>query len=172
MNVQFRSRAVGRATSLVCAALLAVAAVARAQQPAEAPVAPPAPAAPAAPAPSPATPPAAGTPGAEPPPYTVIDGDKVDAGTFEGWKTWRAMACERCHGATQDGLVGPSLNADLQVISKDDFIACVLSGRIDKGMPNFGTTQRVLDNLDNLYAFLKGRSDGKIKAGHLHKIEN
>jgi len=30
--------------------------------------------------------------------YTVKDGNKVDEKTLEGWKTWRAMACERCHG--------------------------------------------------------------------------
>ena len=41
--------------------------------------------------------------------YEVQDGTKVDAATLQGWKTWRAMACERCHGAAQEGLVGPSL---------------------------------------------------------------
>jgi cytochrome c553 len=42
-------------------------------------------------------------------PYQVSDGNKVDAHTLSGWKTWRAMACERCHGAAQEGMVGPSL---------------------------------------------------------------
>ena len=41
--------------------------------------------------------------------YQVQDGTKVDAKTLMGWKTWRALACERCHGAQQEGLVGPSL---------------------------------------------------------------
>lgn len=27
--------------------------------------------------------------------YTVSDGNKVDAKTLAGWKTWRALACER-----------------------------------------------------------------------------
>lgn len=38
------------------------------------------------------------------PPYTVVDGNKVDGVTLAGWKTWRAMACERCHGPNQEGL--------------------------------------------------------------------
>jgi hypothetical protein len=29
------------------------------------------------------------------PPYKVVDGTKVDGQTLQGWKTWRAMACER-----------------------------------------------------------------------------
>ena len=33
--------------------------------------------------------------------YKVVDGTKVDANTLNGWKTWRALACERCHGAEQ-----------------------------------------------------------------------
>ena len=37
-------------------------------------------------------------------PYTVAEGNKVDAKTMTGWRTWRAAACERCHGANQEGL--------------------------------------------------------------------
>lgn len=137
------------------------------------PAATPAPA-PAAPAAAPAATdapaaPAAGNGGAL---YTVVEGSKVDDGTFEGWKTWRSMACERCHGATQDGLVGPSLNKDLKTMSKADFVSCVMQGKVDKGMPNFGGIPSVAKNIDNLYAYLKGRSDGAIAAGHLHKIGN
>src|SRR5207249_235130 len=39
-------------------------------------------------------------------PYKVADGNKVDKMTLEGWRTWRALACERCHGARQDGRGG------------------------------------------------------------------
>jgi mono/diheme cytochrome c family protein len=133
-----------------------------------------------------ATPPAAAAPAATPPaapaapagdaaagaaPYKVVDGDKVDDATFEGWKTWRAMACERCHGANQEGLVGPSLVNSLKTMSKKDFVFTVTHGRVEKGMPNFGTVPTVVKNIDNLYAYLKGRSDGAIKPGHLHKMD-
>src|SRR6266700_241305 len=67
--------------------------------------------------------------------YTVQDGDKVDPKTLEGWKTWRALACERCHGAEQEGLVGPSLVDSLKTLSKEDFHTTVINGRPEKGMP-------------------------------------
>ena len=103
--------------------------------------------------------------------YRVVDGDQVDADTLKGWKTWRAMACDRCHGPNQEGLVGPSLVQSLKVLTKEQFETTVLNGRIEKGMPNFGGTQTVVENIDRLYAYLKGRSDGAIKPGKLKGIE-
>lgn len=103
-------------------------------------------------------------------PYQVSDGNKVDAHTLSGWRTWRALACERCHGAAQEGMVGPSLVASLKTLSKEQFKETVLKGRIDKGMPNFDGSKMVVDNIDNLYAYLKGRSDGAIQPGRLQEI--
>ena len=103
-------------------------------------------------------------------PYKVADGNKVDAQTLSGWKTWRALACERCHGAAQEGMVGPSLVNSLKVLTKDQFKETVLHGRIDKGMPNFDGSKMVVENIDNLYAYLKGRSDGAIQPGRLQEI--
>jgi len=103
-------------------------------------------------------------------PYQVSDGNKVDPHTLSGWRTWRALACERCHGAAQEGMVGPSLVNSLKVLSKDQFKDTVLKGRIDKGMPNFDGSKMVVDNIDNLYAYLKGRSDGAIQPGRLQEI--
>ena len=103
--------------------------------------------------------------------YTVSDGNKVDGQTLKGWRTWRAMACERCHGPNQEGLVGPSLVDSLKVLTKDQFKATVLQGRVEKGMPNFSGSQQVVENIDNLYAYLKGRSDGAIKPGRVESME-
>jgi mono/diheme cytochrome c family protein len=103
-------------------------------------------------------------------PYTVKDGDKVDPKTLDGWKTWRALACERCHGAEQEGLVGPSLVESLKTLSKEDFHTTVINGRADKGMPPWGASEMMQKNWEGLYAYLKGRSDGKIKPGHLHPL--
>ena len=103
-------------------------------------------------------------------PYTVQDGDKVDPKTLDGWKTWRALACERCHGAEQEGLVGPSLVTSLKTLSKADFHTTVIDGRPDKGMPPWGASDMMQKNWEGLYAYLKGRSDGKIKPGHLHPL--
>ena len=102
--------------------------------------------------------------------YTVVDKNKVDANTLVGWKTWRAQACERCHGAAQEGMVGPSLISSLKTLTKDEFNTVMKNGRIEKGMPNFGGIPAVADNLNHLYAYLKGRSDGAIAAGRLEAI--
>lgn len=104
------------------------------------------------------------------PPYKVVDGNKVDTQTLQGWRTWRALACERCHGAQQEGAVGPALTDSMKVLSKDNFKNTVLHGRIDKGMPNFDGSKMVTENIDYLYAYLKGRSDGAIEPGRLQEL--
>ena len=104
--------------------------------------------------------------------YQVQDGTKVDQKTLMGWKTWRALACERCHGAQQEGLVGPSLIDSLKALSKEDFHTTIMKGRPEKGLPNFDTSQMVNQNWEGLYAYLKGRSDGKIEPGHLYPIDS
>jgi mono/diheme cytochrome c family protein len=103
--------------------------------------------------------------------YTVKDGNQVDDKTLMGWKTWRAMACERCHGASQEGLVGPPLVVSLKTLTKDQFHTTITQGRLEKGMPNFGAVKMVNDNWENLYAYLKGRADGNIAAGHLYPMQ-
>ena len=105
------------------------------------------------------------------PPYTVVGGNKVDGHTLNGWRTWRAAACERCHGAAQEGMVGPSLVNSLKVLTPEEFKTTLLVGRVAKGMPNFDGSKQVVDNIDNLYAYLKGRSDGAIEPGRLTEID-
>ena len=104
-------------------------------------------------------------------PYKAQDGDKVDQRTLDGWKTWRALACERCHGAEQEGLVGPSLINSLKVLTKEEFHTTVINGRAEKGMPPWGASELVVKNWEGLYGYLKGRSDGNIKPGHLHPLD-
>lgn len=104
------------------------------------------------------------------PPYTVVDGYKVDAETMKGFRTWRAAACDRCHGANQEGLVGPSLVNSLKTLSKDDFVKTVTNGRLEKGMVSFSGSPQVMDNINQLYAYLKGRSDGAITRAKVEEI--
>ena len=99
---------------------------------------------------------------ADEPLYTVVDGYKVDANTMKGFRAWRAAACDRCHGANQEGLVGPSLIVNMKTLSKQEFITVVKNGRLEKGMQSFGNSPIVMENIDQLYAYLKGRSDGAI----------
>jgi mono/diheme cytochrome c family protein len=102
--------------------------------------------------------------------YTVVDGYKVDANTMNGFRAWRAGACDRCHGANQQGLVGPSLLESLKTLSKEDFIKTVRDGRLEKGMVSFSSSKTVMDNIDNLYAYLKGRSDGAITRAKVEEL--
>ena len=104
--------------------------------------------------------------------YTVVDGYKVDSNTMNGFRAWRAGACDRCHGANQEGLVGPALVVSLKTLSKEDFIKTVRDGRLEKGMVSFSSSKMVMDNIDNLYAYLKGRSNGDITRAKVEEIKN
>lgn len=103
--------------------------------------------------------------------YQVSDGFKVDANTLQGFRTWRAAACDRCHGANQEGLVGPSLVTSLKTLTKEEFVKTVREGRLEKGMQSFGTSPQVMDNIDALYAYLKGRSDGAITRAKVELVQ-
>ena len=103
--------------------------------------------------------------------YTVVDGYKVDPETMMGFRTWRQAACDRCHGANQEGLVGPSLVERLKTLSKEEFVTTVTNGRLEKGMQSFGNSPIVMDNMNQLYAYLKGRSDGAITRAKVEEIK-
>lgn len=104
-------------------------------------------------------------------PYKVVDGFHVDPQTLKGFQTWRGAACDRCHGANQEGLVGPSLVNSLKTLSKDDFVKTLTNGRQEKGMPSFGADKTVMSNIDQLYSYLKGRSDGAITQAKVVAIQ-
>jgi len=103
--------------------------------------------------------------------YTVVDGVTVDKNTMDGFRTWRALACDRCHGANQEGMVGPSLLDSMKILSKEEFVTTITEGRLEKGMPAFKTSKKVMSNMDNLYAYLKGRSDGAITRAKVKPIK-
>jgi len=103
--------------------------------------------------------------------YTVVDGYKVDAETMQGFRTWRQAACDRCHGANQEGLVGPSLVDSLKRLTYEEFSTTVKDGRVEKGMQSFGSSEAVMKNIDKLYAYLKGRSDGAITRSKVEEIK-
>ncbi|HEY3177535.1 MAG TPA: c-type cytochrome [Casimicrobiaceae bacterium] len=105
------------------------------------------------------------------PTYRVVDGYKVDTNTMNGFRAWRAGACDRCHGANQEGLLGPSLLEAMKTLSKEEFIKIVRDGRLDKGMVRFSSSKTVMDNIDNLYAYLKGRSKGDITRPKVEELK-
>ena len=109
-------------------------------------------------------------------PYTVKDG-KVDMGTYKGY-LYYGDQCMRCHGP--DGLgssYAPNLTDSLKSMTKEQMQNTVINGRKEvntasqKVMPSFGTNEDVVENLDNIYAYLKARSDGALGRGHPEHME-
>ena len=50
-------------------------------------------------------------------------------------------------------------------------IKTLSDGRLEKGMPSWSANPQVMSNMDALYAYLKGRSDGKITTAKVTGIE-
>ena len=107
--------------------------------------------------------------------YTVVDGFYVDKNTMDGFRTWRAAACDRCHGANQEGMVGPSLIQSMQIITKDQFVATITEGRLEKGMPAWGKSMSPMNVKEvTFYVMsLQGTNppDAKAPQGELFKPE-
>lgn len=103
-------------------------------------------------------------------PYSIVDG-KVDKGTYNGWRRYHS-SCHTCHGP--DGLgssYAPSLVDSLKTMSYDEFAEVVINGRENvttsqqNVMPAFGTVMDVATYIDDIYAYLKARSDGVLGRG-------
>lgn len=103
-------------------------------------------------------------------PYEVVDG-KISENAIEGWKTFNGGGCGTCHGKGASGGVGPNLgNSVVNVLSKEEFVEVVTNGRSGTMMRPMKTNKRVMDNLDNLYAYLVARGDGVLGDGNLIKL--
>ncbi len=99
-------------------------------------------------------------------------GPKLSGPTYEGWRQYSAH-CARCHG--QD-VVGNPVAADLlksvgsggPMAEAGAFTAVVKAGRPKGGMPGFAK-QLTDEQVSAVYAYVKGRADGKIPAGRPEK---
>lgn len=107
-------------------------------------------------------------------PYVIKDG-VVDWYTFSGFRRYHAE-CHVCHGP--DGLgssFAPALVESLKALTYDDFLEVVVNGRERIGtseqskMPAFGANLNVMCFIDDLYAYLKARSDGALGRGRPKK---
>ena len=108
-------------------------------------------------------------------PYTVKDG-KVDQHTYNGWRRY-TESCLRCHGPDGAGSsYAPDLTRSLKSMSEEDFKEVVVNGRVNVNaaaenvMPPFGTVEDVMSYLDDIYAYLKARSDGVLDRGRPPRI--
>ena len=97
---------------------------------------------------------------------------KLGGAEYEGWRQYSAH-CARCHG--QD-VVGNPVAADLlksaaaggTMAEPAAFAGVVKAGRPTGGMPGFAK-QLTDAQVGEIYAYVKGRADGKIPAGRPEK---
>ncbi len=114
---------------------------------------------------------------AEKKPYVVKDGNKVDMITYKGY-LYYGDQCMRCHGPDGAGSsYAPNLTQSLKVMTKEQVENTIINGKKqvdqsnDKVMPAFGTNEDVVENIDNIYAYLLARSDGALGRGHPEHLE-
>jgi mono/diheme cytochrome c family protein len=108
-------------------------------------------------------------------PYTVRDG-KVDKKTFNGWRRY-TESCLRCHGPDGAGSsYGPDLVDSSKHLTQDEFNEVVVNGRTNVNpasnsvMPPFGEVEDVVTYLDDIWAYLKARTDGALGRGRPPRI--
>ena len=103
-------------------------------------------------------------------PYQLVDG-VISANAIEGWKTYNGGGCGACHGKGAVGAVGPNLGQSVTTkLTKEDFVNIVTNGKSGTMMRPHKTNTRVMDNLDNLYAYLVARGDDVLGPGNLIKL--
>jgi mono/diheme cytochrome c family protein len=103
-------------------------------------------------------------------PLYTAEGNKVDKATYNGWNIYRTEACGSCHQSTGEGNVSnPDLLQSMKNLTKEQFRQVLIDGR--GIMYSFGNNKVVVDGVDALYAYLKGRSDGAIPAGDLTELK-
>lgn len=111
------------------------------------------------------------------PTYHVSDDGTVDWYLYSGFRRYHSD-CHVCHGP--DGLgssFAPALTDSMEKLSYLEFAEVVVNGRENVGtaqqsrMPAFGLNRNVMCYLDDIYVYLKARSDGAIDRGRPAKKE-
>ena len=101
--------------------------------------------------------------------YHQAPKDTVSQAVYDGWKQFN-LNCARCHGEDALGTtIAPhlivSLKPDGPINTKELFVQTVCAGRPAKGMPAWCALGLGMDKIDEIYQYVKGRSDAKISPG-------
>jgi len=112
------------------------------------------------------------------PTYKVQPDGKVDWATFSGFRRYHAE-CHVCHGPDGEGSTyAPALKNSLKTITYPEFLSIVAAGRQNVSssqenvMPSFGQNKNVVCYLDDIYVYLRARSDEAIPRGRPAKHED
>jgi mono/diheme cytochrome c family protein len=101
--------------------------------------------------------------------YHQAPRDTVSQAVYDGWKQFN-LNCARCHGEDVLGTtIAPhlivSLKPDGPINTKELFMQTVCAGRPEKGMPAWCALGLDMDKINDIYLYVKGRSDAKIGPG-------
>ncbi len=101
--------------------------------------------------------------------YHKAPRDTVTQEVYDGWKQYN-LNCARCHGEDVQGTtIAPHLVLSLKpegpVNTKPLFVQTVCAGRPAKGMPSWCALGMEMPTIEKIYAYVKGRSEGKIGQG-------
>jgi hypothetical protein len=101
--------------------------------------------------------------------YHQAPKDTVDQTTYDGWKQYN-LNCARCHGEDVLGsTIAPhlimSLKPDGPINTQEAFVQVVCAGRPEKGMPSWCALGMDPAKINQIYAYVKGRSAAKIGPG-------
>lgn len=111
------------------------------------------------------------------PTYHIGSDQTVDWYTASGFLRYGAN-CAQCHGP--DGLgssYAPDLTQSLKTMDYATFLSTVSAGKQTKEgdtqfvMPSLGTNPNVMCYIDDIYVYLKARSDGAVDRGRPAKNE-
>ena len=101
--------------------------------------------------------------------YHTAPLDTVSQEVYAGWKQFN-LNCARCHGEDVQGTtIAPhlivSLRPDGPINTKELFVQTVCAGRPAKGMPSWCALGLDMDKINQIYSYVKGRSDAEIHPG-------
>lgn len=102
--------------------------------------------------------------------------DTISREAYDGWKQFE-LNCARCHGEYAVGTsFAPALVTSLKeggtVPTREAFVTTVCQGRKERGMPAWCELGLEMDKIIGIYAYVKGRADGKIHEGRPAVREN
>jgi len=95
--------------------------------------------------------------------------DTVSQQVYDGWKQYN-LNCARCHGEDVLGTtIAPHLLVSVKpegpINTKEAFVKVVCEGRPEKGMPSWCALGMDMPKIESIHAYVKGRSDGKLRPG-------
>lgn len=110
-------------------------------------------------------------------PYKVENGH-VDKETFNGYRRY-GNSCLQCHGPDGAGSsYAPNLTESLKHLTQKQFNETVINGRQNvtqsqqNVMPSFGNVEDVAMYINDIYGYLKARSDGALGRGRPQRMDN